>query len=66
MGLKIYIKWWGGENFLFAFQIGHIEIGKVTKFGGIGGHFKGQIGLTLLYNWVAVIKTLKNKENIDT
>ena len=46
-GLKIYVKWRGeGDvchtqnhcektNFFFAFQIGHIEIGKVTKFGVI-------------------------------
>ena len=54
------------KKILLFRYLGHIEIGKVTKFGGIGDHFKGQIGLTLLYNWVAVIKTLKNKENIDT
>ena len=27
--------------FCFAFQIGQIEIGKVTKLGVCGGHFEG-------------------------
>ena len=49
-GLKIYVKWWGVfatppskhpkslwkiKRFFFAFQIVHIEIGKVTKFRGV-------------------------------
>ena len=46
-GLKIYVKWWGvfatpsllntqnhcEKPIFFPFQIGHIEIGKVTQFG---------------------------------
>ena len=54
-GLKIYVKWRGGgfatTPFLtpkitvknqkknFAFQIGHMEIGIVTKFGGVWSPF---------------------------
>ena len=59
-GLKIYVEWGGGgvrhhpllnaqnhcekQKKCFAFQIGHIEIGKVTKFWA-------QIGLTLKVSW---------------
>ena len=63
MGLKIYVKWGGvchhpllnthnhceKPKIFFAFQIGHIEIGKVMKFGVILRVleliFSSQIGL---------------------
>ena len=60
MGLKICVKWWGvfqhhplrnTENrcekpkiLFFCFQTGHIEIGKITKFGGVWRPFWGSLG----------------------
>ena len=70
-GSKIYVKWrgcsppppskhqkslWKTKNFFFAFQIGHIEIGKVTKFGVIWRPFWGSQSWFLVGLMLKIVK----------